>query len=530
MLFLITSLLFFIWIIKNIFFWVSLWQIKEYRFDRFILHFKETLQGRSLFFSPLIFLKWIGIIGYILVILNRNLVFSYDVFVLSIFALQAIISLREVFERGVRRPAFTLKALFIIGLTFFILLLLFRFPLLDRFVWLLILDRLVPLFIFIFVISFSLPTEFYYDIAIERGTKKIKASNDLIVIAVTGSYGKSSTKDYIAQILEKKFRVLKTQGTNNTPIGIARTILSGLRKNTEIFVVEMGAYKKGEIAYICQMVKPTIGVLTAVSPQHLSLFGSLQNTKKAKYELIQALPKDGLALFNGNNKIAYDLYKHASRRKILYKTSDSFRRVGVDIFAYNIVPRKTHVSFDVVIEHRTMRLVTPLIGAQNVENILPGIFIGKYLGMKDADIKKAVSLLSPLPKTMNRHEFSNGLIIIDDTFNANPEAVLAAVSYMKLYKGKRILVLQPMIELGKNAKEEHYRIGKEASMVYNYLFLTNKNFYEEVVKGVKSGKGKTIVRVSSPHKILQFINRETNKGDVVVFEGKEAGFVLDSIL
>ncbi|MDO8461041.1 MAG: Mur ligase family protein [bacterium] len=528
--FLITSILFFIWIIKNIFFWVSLWQIKEYRFDRLMLHFRETLQGKNLFFSPLLFLKWIGIIGYIPVILNRSLTFSYDVFVLSIFTLQILITLREVFERGIRRPAFTLKALFIIGLTFSILLLLLGFPLLDSFVWLLILDRLVPLFIFIFVTSFSLPTEFYYDIAISRGTKKIKARNDLVVIGVTGSYGKSSTKEYIAQILAKKFRVLKTQGTNNTPIGIARTIQEGLRKNTEIFVVEMGAYKRGEIAYMCQIVHPTIGVLTAVSDQHLSLFGSLENTREAKYELIQALPKDGLGLFNGNNKIAYDLYKHALRRKILYKTSDSFVRVGADIFAYNIIPRKTHIAFDVVMKKRTMHLIAPLIGAQNVENILPGIFIGKSLGMTETDIKKAVSLLSPLPKTMNRHEFSNGLTIIDDTFNANPEAVIAAVSYMKLYKGKRILVLQPMIELGKNTKEEHYRIGKEASAVCDYLFLTNKNFYEEVLEGARNGKGKSIVQVGSPKKISQFINGETTKGDVVVFEGKEAGFVLDAIL
>ena len=530
MLFAITLLLFFIWIIKNILFWVSLWQIKEYRFDRLMLHFRETLQGKSLFFSPLLLLKWVGIIGYIPVILNRSLTFSYDVFVLSIFALQILITLSEVFERGVRRPAFTLKALFIIGLTLSILLLLLGFPLLDSFVWLLILDRLVPLFIFIFVTSFSLPTEFYYDIAISRGTKKIKARNDLIVIAVTGSYGKSSTKEYISQILEKKFRVLKTQGTNNTPIGIARTILSNLRKNTEVFVVEMGAYKKGEIAYMAQMVKPKIGVLTAVSPQHLSLFGSLQNIKEAKYELIQALPKDGIALFNGNNKIVYDLYKHTIRRKILYKTSESSVRVGADIFAYNIVPRKTHVSFDVVIKQRTMRLVTPLIGVQNVENILPGIFIGKSLGMTETEIKKAVSLLSPLPKTMNRHEFSNGLTIIDDTFNANPEAVQAGISYMKLYKGKRILVLQPMIELGKNAKEEHYKIGKEAAIVCDYLFLTNKNFYEEVVRGVGMGKGKTIVQVASPHKISKFISKDSTKGDIVVFEGKEAGFVLDAVL
>lgn len=532
MLLLLTSILFSFWIIKNILFWVALWQIKEYRLDRAMLHFTETLQGKNLFLSPLVFLKWLAIFGYILVIFNRDLSYPYQILVFAIFVVQAILSIYEIFQRGIRRPVFTGKAIVIIILTLVILLLLFGFPLLDSFVWLLILDRLTPLFIFFFVTSFSLPTEFYYDISIEKAKKKLRTRTDLIVIGVTGSYGKSSTKDYIAQILEKKYRVLKTQGTNNTPIGIGRTVIEGLRKDTEIFVVEMGAYKKGEIAYMCDMVRPRIGVLTSVSSQHLSLFGSLENTKEAKYELIQALPKDGLALFNGNNKIVYDLYKkpiNFLRRKILYKTG-TVRGYKADISASNILPRKTHLSFDVRLKGKVNHFIAPLIGVQNVENILPAIFIAKSLGMTDTEIKKAVSGLYPLYKTMTRHELPNGPTIIDDTFNANPDAVIVAVLYMKLYREKRVLVLQPMIELGKNAEKEHYRVGKEISSVCDYLFLTNTNFYQPLLKGIKDGKGKTVVEVENPFKISKFISENLQKGDIVVFEGKEAAFSLDTIL
>lgn len=296
---------------------------------------------------------------------------------------------------------------------------------------------------------------------------------------------------------KKNFRTIKTKGTNNTPIGLANTILGSLKKNTQVFVAEMGAYKIGEIEEMCQMVHPQIGVLTAVNYQHVSLFGSLENTMRAKYEIIEAVPKDGLALFNGNNENVRLLFnKTTKKKKVLYSTANKVNGEKGDshIYATDVLVEKSSVSFFAVIGNKKIHLKAPLLGAHNVENILPAVYIAHHLGMKDADIKKAVSLLTPIERTMVYTE-ANGVSLIDDTFNANPQAVMAALDYIKIYKKKKILVMQPMIELGKNAKEEHYKVAKEIGKICDFLFITNKNFYDDIRSGIADSNGKCSLQV-----------------------------------
>jgi UDP-N-acetylmuramoyl-tripeptide--D-alanyl-D-alanine ligase len=536
----ITSTLFFIWIIRNTFFWVALWQLKEYRFDRVFVHFTETRQGRNLLLSPFLLLKILYIILYGYVVLYSDLLNYYHIGIFAIFLTEVFIVYREIARRMLKRPVITGKAAIIIVLSNIIIYILFLFPLLDKFFWLLLLDRLLPFFIASFVLLFAVPTELYRDFKVQQAIKKLREQKNLLVIGITGSYGKSSTKEYVAQILAKKFRVLKTAGTNNTPIGIAMTVLSGLRKNIEIFVCEMGAYKRGEIAQMCNIAHPTIGVLTAVNEQHVSLFGSIENTMKAKYELIDSLPKDGLALFNGNNQntviLDQQTQETTKKKSVLYKVykNELERQQQLhrkpDISAYHVKVEKTAVEFDVQIRNRRIHFTAPVLGAHNIENILPAIYIADYLGMTEKEIKSAVASLDPLSKTMVRHVLQTGAAVIDDTFNSNPDAVIAAISYMKVYNKKRVLVLQPMIELGGKAAQEHYRVAREISTVCDYLFVTNSNFLPAIKKGIKDGGGKCQVKVGNAVEITSFILANAEKGDIFVFEGKEAGIVLDKIL
>lgn len=526
-LYIVAAIAFCLWAIRNTLFWVSLWQIKEYRLDRLFVHLKETNQGRSLLIAPLSLLKWVGIFFYIVTVFNPRFFLPYQVFVSGLFLVQAFLTVREFSLGFFKRPAFTIKAIAIVFLVLLTLFFSLTLPLLEEFLWLLILDRILPLIVSFFVFLFSFPSELYRDVQIGNAIKKINKRKNLLVIGVTGSYGKSSTKDIIAQVLRRKFRVLKTRGTNNTPIGVANTILSDLKGSTQIFVVEMGAYKKGEIAQLCKIARPKVGVLTGINDQHLSLFGSLENTKKTKYELIESLPKDGLALFNGNNEYVLDLYKKTKKKKILYVCSDPHTKAGIS--ANNVSMQKTSVEFSLRLRSKTFRFTTPLIGSHNIENILPAVYIAHFLGMKMPEIKKAVAALTGLPKTMARHEVG-GVTIIDDTFNTNPQAVLAVLDYMRVYRKKKIMVFTPMIELGQKAKEEHYVIGKEIAIICNILFLTNKNYYEQIRKGVKDGSGKCRIVVAGISDIAQFVNDKTEKGDIVVFEGKEAGLVIEKIL
>jgi len=164
------------------------------------------------------------------------------------------------------------------------------------------------------------------------------------VIGITGSYGKSSTKEFLATILSAKYKVCKTSANRNSEIGVAETVLRELKPEHEIFIVEMGAYRTGEIKAICDIVHPTIGVLTAVSEQHLALFGSLEATKKAKYELIEALPENGIAIFNADNRATRELAEQTLKPKRLYSTE---RPADVSANAITVQPEK--LSFSQVI-------------------------------------------------------------------------------------------------------------------------------------------------------------------------------------
>ncbi len=538
LLFFIASFTFFIWIIRNVLFWTALWQLKDYLLDRVFIHLKETSQGKNLLLSPLFIAKWFGIFLYGFVVTSESWLPYYHVMVALFFSLQAVLVMKELAQGLLKKPVFTLKALFISCFTMGAVAFFFAFPLMDYFLWMLILEMLIPFLVSGLVLFFGIPTELYRDFVIQKATNIIVEKKNLLVIGVTGSYGKSSTKDYIAQILSQRFNVVKTPGTQNTPIGIANTILSKLRDDTQVFIVEMGAYARGEIAGICQIVHPTIGIITAVNHQHLSLFKNLATTMAAKYELIESLPKDGLALFNGNNANARTLFqKTKKKKKVLFYVQRSDKRIAekgeedsdTSIIADDVVVHPKNVQFTVVIKGTLLHLNAPLLGDHAIENILPGIYIADYLGMSAAQIADGVANLKPIPRTMARLENEDGFIIIDDTFNANPDAVLAACRYLSIYKKKKLLVLQPMIELGKKAKSEHYAVAKTVASICDVLLVTNKNFYESITQGVRDGGGKCEVRVGNAHEHAQFIRSNMTKGDVVLFEGKEAEFVLNKI-
>lgn len=532
---------FLLWIFRNISFWVMLWQLKEYRWDRLWTHLKETYQGQRLLFSPLNVCKWFTLFLYVLVVFSDRLDFLFILASGLIFIGEGVKVLFELFRFRIRRPVRTAKAIAIFFLSFSALLFLFLVPLTDLFLWMLILDRVLPIFVALFVVFFALPTEVYHDYLSHKAILRLQQFPNLLVIAVSGSYGKSSTKECIAQILSQKFNVVKTKGSNNTPAGIIATVLKDINEETDIFVVEMGSYRKGEVAQLCKIVRPRISITTSVSDQHLSLFGNLKNVMDTEMELVQMLPRGGISLFNANDKGSLKMYEKSLKvdvRNLNHRTEDKgfLKHIlyGVHygkqaemkelaISADDIRVQENGVVCSVVLGKRKIVLRIPLLGQHMVENVLPALFVASYLGMSLESIKRGVSTLVSPPKTMRRIFQQSGVILIDDSFNASPESVLAILEYMKVYTKKKVLVLMPLIELNKHGSERHYQIGLAASKICDYLFLTNRNFYEDIARGVSDGKGGCMVLVGSSALIAGEIPVLTSKGDVVVFEGKEAG-------
>jgi UDP-N-acetylmuramoyl-tripeptide--D-alanyl-D-alanine ligase len=243
------------------------------------------------------------------------------------------------------------------------------------------------------------------------------------------------------------------------------------------------------------------------------------------------LPKrNGLALFNGNNENTHLLYNLTKVKKIIYKNYLKKPSKLPEIGAYDMKVTTTGTTFTVIVNGKEFQCKTSLFGAHVIENILPAIFLADKMGLSKSDIERGVAHLIAPPQTMEKVSLKGSVLGIDDTFNASPESVFAAFDYMTLFKKKRIMVLGPLTELGPNAKQRHFEIGKKAAESCDFLFSLNKNFFKEILKGIKSAKSKCELRVVSPDVAAEEIANMIALGDIVLFEGKESKMVMKKLL
>jgi UDP-N-acetylmuramoyl-tripeptide--D-alanyl-D-alanine ligase len=360
----------------------------------------------------------------------------------------------------------------------------------------------------------------------------LAAHPNLQVIGVTGSYGKTSVKEYIATILAKKYAVLKTEASKNSPIGIAEVVNKKLTDNHEIFVVEMGAYKPGEIAYMSALVKPQIGFVTAINPQHQDLFGSIERTMEAKYELIAGLSGKNIALFNLDNDRCVQMSEQAKKdgKTVWYWTRNGKAKIDEPLFwADEIVATNRGVQFMCHFKREKHKIKVGVLGEHQVSNIIAAIAGAVAAGMEFSVAARAASAIQPAARVMDAGEGVNGSTFINDTFNNNPDAAKAAIAYLGAQSGKRILVFQPMIELGEYAKPSHSDVGANAARVADAIILTNPNFYHDFELGVRSVSQTVPLLVLNVQAAASYIRERVGVGDTVLFKGKEAEFVLKAL-
>jgi len=280
------------------------------------------------------------------------------------------------------------------------------------------------------------------------------------IIAITGTNGKTTTKELVANVLSKKYNVSYTKGNLNNHIGVPLTLLS-MSKNTEIGIVEMGANHMNEIKDLCEIAEPNFGVITNIGKAHLEGFGSFDNiikTKKELYEYIKT--KNGKVFFNSNNSILLDIVKKLSLNSIAFGNSES--RVYAEI-----IPSELFLSFNINIGDFKTIVKTQLIGNYNIENVLAAASIGYYNGINPELIVSAIEEYVP---QNNRSQFSettkNKLFL--DAYNANPTSVEASVkNFVSLDIKNKCIVLGDMLELGKESKSEHKKI---LELLNNYSF------------------------------------------------------------
>lgn len=356
---------------------------------------------------------------------------------------------------------------------------------------------------------------YYYTMAQE----KIKSMDDLDTVGITGSFGKTSTKFIVDTILKEKYRVLKTPESYNTPMGISKVINSKLTNDYEIFIAEMGARYIGDIKEIAKLVHPKIGVITSIGPAHLETFKNIENIMKTKYELIEELPSDGIAIFNYDNKYLRKLADKTFKEKILYGLENQEK---LDIYATDIEVSELGSSF--ILKDKSgeeIKCTTKLLGKHNIYNILAGASVAKTLGLTFEEIRRGIAKIEPIPHRLNIINPGTGVIVIDDTFNSNPVGVKAALEVLNQFKeGRKIIITPGMVELGDKEEESNREFGVRMSTVCDYVILVGKNRTKPIYKGLKeSGYNENnIIVVQNLDEATKEFQKIVRPKDVVLFE------------
>lgn len=317
-----------------------------------------------------------------------------------------------------------------------------------------------------------------------KALRKLKTLTNTEVVAVTGSYGKTSTKNIISDILNVRYMAFPTPQNFNTNYGLIRTINEYIDKYNDYFIAELGAFRKGDIKQRASIVKPKYGVLTKIGTAHLDTFGCIENTAKTKFELIEYLPKDGVGFLNIDDEMQVN-YKLKNKIKIVwYGLSNK-----ADIYATDIKYSSDGMSFKVHFkgDDNLYDFTTRLLGEANVYNILAGIAVAKELGLNISQLQQGVLKIKPIEHRLQMKKYGN-ITYIDDAYNSNPVGSKMALDVMKLMPGKKIVITPGMIEMGDKQYEVNYNFGKFIADSVDLAILVGKEQTKPIQKGIKDSK------------------------------------------
>jgi len=533
---------------RQILFWLYLWQLKEYHWGRFLAHF-ETQIGRSIFVNPLFFAKIATLIfgtGYYFWTQKIGI---FVLLAAGLFFLQGLRAFWGILRRDLIHPELTSKAVFLIsaahlavfGLGILVFsLFLGEMSLLDlafAAFCLLAIDILIPVIVSLVVLGLQPVTIWRKNKILNHAREIIKNRPDLLVIGITGSYGKSGVKELLASILSKKYKVLKTQANQNTEMGVAQTIIDGLKPEHQVFVCEIGAVHKGKIAQTAGIAKPKISILTGINQQHLGVFGGQQNIIDAKFELLESLPKNGRAILGQNSAAILNFGSSLVRAGFDAKKDQIMAEkiifAGKDIFASDIKSTIHNLSFIVNYQNQKIEINTNARGNWMVDTILLVVLGAIAAGMEFGEIIRILNQtdFTPFNITLKRVEsFLNQkgstllkkINVIDSTYSSNPDSVMAHLDYLSLFSNKKTIIMPCLIELGKESKKVHFEIGKKIGEICDLAIITAKERFVEIKNGALAAgmPPENIIFCNNPKKITQIIKNRLYSGDTILLEGR----------
>ena len=333
------------------------------------------------------------------------------------------------------------------------------------------------------------------------------------VIAITGSVGKTSTKDIVANIVSKKYKTLKTEGNNNNNIGLPLTILR--LQDEEVAVIEMGMNHFGEISLLTSIAKPTICIITNIGTSHIGNLGSRENILKAKLEILEGSRKEAVIINNDNDL----LHKWYEENKENYNIKTYGIKEQSDIMAKEIKLEENKSTFTCKINNLEEKINVPVGGEHFILNALCAITVGEVLKIEEDKIKKGIESFELTKKRMDIVELKNGIKIINDAYNASLESMTASLKVLSEFKERKIAVLGDMFELGDFSEELHKKVGKE--VIKNNIDILiacgeNARYIADVAR--ESANKEKVYCLRKTEEIKPLLEKIVKNNDVILFK------------
>jgi len=343
------------------------------------------------------------------------------------------------------------------------------------------------------------------------------------LIGVTGSNGKTTTKDMIAAVLSVRLSVLKTEANYNNHIGLPLTLLN-LSDKFQAAVVEMGMRAQGEIRQLAAIAAPTAAVITNVGETHIELLGTEENIAAAKAELIEALADDGLAVLNYDVPLVRAMQAKTAARTVFYGMD-----AGADVRAENIRHGRRDTHFDCIWSQGEFSVRLPAVGQHNVYNALAAIAVGLEQGLAPAEICRGLSQF--IPSAMRLHiEQLGEYTIINDAYNASPLSMTAAIETLQtIARGRKVAVLGDMLELGDRGAEAHRQIGEKLAAEGIQVVITLGELAEHIAAAALTGGSDVTVACRSHDEAQEALRKLVRPGDTVLVKGSR-GMKMEKIL
>lgn len=359
---------------------------------------------------------------------------------------------------------------------------------------------------------------------INQAKKKLNLLKNLKIIGITGSYGKTTMKEVLSEILGIKFNVVSTFENQNTPIGIARKILKDVDDSTEVFIVEMGEYVKGDVEKICKLTPPDISIITGINEAHLERYLTMENAISTKFEIVENMNKGGLILLNADDELTLKNYKRFIKdKKIEWFTSSqsSLSNFRVESSQLNTSQLGLNFTLKDLDFDREISFKTGFLAEYVIGNVIAGLIIGKSLGMNENEIKLGVSKIKPVEHRLEPSLLDSDIILIDDTYNGNSNGIKEGLKLLSKFSGRRKVYVTPgLVETGELTRDIHLEIGKDLAGIADLVVLTRNSVTPFIEEGLlKSGfKKENIIWFNSSKETYSNLRSFINHGDVVLMQ------------